>query len=237
MVRVHPELRCRAIADRFFNAVKSTPYAFRRLIVQALDSSEIRHYCKLFLTLGTNQANINKRTREAINCVYKGPRLHIPEKVCIFWSGVVSIIGSTAIPLEKFCSFNQSHANGRLCAKRFKGGDIGLIYQVNVTWRLIYRSALHRVKSAAVFTFSHLTINRTSSGYEVRLPDNHKLPADQEERLRQVALQYAHLFDDVVLQDDDDPVVAEAQTDPETELEGRVADDILAGKGEWAREL
>ena len=43
VVRVQPELRSRAIADRFYNAVKSTPYAYRCLIVQAVHGTEIRH--------------------------------------------------------------------------------------------------------------------------------------------------------------------------------------------------
>ena len=237
VVRVQPELRSRAIADRFYNAVKSTPYAHQRLIVQAVHGTEIRHYCKDFTKLTQNQCKVNKATRAAINCIYKGPLLCIPENVCIYWRAGVTLIGSKADVLENFCSFQQTHLHGRLCAKRFKGGDIGLIYQVTVTWRSVYRKTLHRVKTAAVFTFSHLTLNKTSRGYEVRLPDNHRLNRDFEARLRLIALSYSELFDDVLLEDDDDTGVADAEAEPETHLQGQVADDILAGKGDWAAEM
>jgi hypothetical protein len=235
---VNPNLRLRAIADRLFNSVKTTPYSSRRVIVQAVEESEVRAWFKGALTIGTTWTKIGKKTRTALDNIYRGRKHYIPDEICTVYKAGTSIIGGTRDTLEGLTDFSQSHEFGRLCAKRFKGGNIGLIYELKVFWRSVFKSKLQRVKTAAVITFSHLTLNKHSGGYVVRLPDFHGLLKSQEAKLRDIALTYSKLFDDNEdgTETDDDNVIPEAAADPESQLEARLAERIMQGTGDWAKE-
>ena len=84
--------------------------------------------------------------------------------------------------IDQFLKFGGAHRNGRLCCKLFKGGDIGLIYELLFHWRTIFKKELGRVKCALVITYSHLTLNNTGEGWEVRLPSNHTLTEGEEDQ-------------------------------------------------------
>ena len=66
----NPDLRERAIVDRIYHSFKNTPYANRRLIVQAVQFSEVRQYTRNFaqdklkftkLSAGTRSEGIELR--------------------------------------------------------------------------------------------------------------------------------------------------------------------------------
>jgi hypothetical protein len=87
---------------------------------------------------------------------------------------------------------------GRFNCKRLRGGDIALIYDIQVHWRSRYSKDINRVKTAAVFTFYHCSLNGTTTGYTVRLPQHHGLTQEREASLRTTVLRYSNLFDHVV---------------------------------------
>ena len=80
----------------------------------------------------------------------------IPSQVPTYSSGSLSFFRDDSSLIDQFLKFNRSHRNGRLCCKLFKGGDIGLIFELLFHWRTIFKKELGRVKCALVFTYSHL---------------------------------------------------------------------------------
>jgi hypothetical protein len=121
----------------------------------------------------------------------------------------------------------------------FKGGDIGLIYELLFHWRTIFKKELGRVKCALVFTYSHLTLNNTGEGWEVRLPSNRTLTEGEVDQLRALALSYSNLFDDVIAlkvaagSESEKELVEEDGAEPE---EDTPAEDIIADLGSWQDE-
>jgi hypothetical protein len=65
----------------------------------------------------------------------KRRRLNIPESVYTFYHGRLSIWGGTALKLEKFLQFAYCQRLGQFNCKRLRGGDIALIYDIQVHWR------------------------------------------------------------------------------------------------------
>ena len=95
------------------------------------------------------------------------------------------------------------------------------------------------MKSALVFTYSHLTLNNTGEGWEVRLPSNHTLTEGEEDQLRDFALSYSNLFDDVIAlkvatgSENEKELDEEDSAEPE---EDTTAEDIIKGLGGWQDE-
>ena len=89
------------------------------------------------------------------------------------------------------------------------------------------------------FTYSHLTLNNTGEGWEVRLPSNHTLTEGEEDQLRDFALSYSNLFDDVIAlkvaagSENEKEVDEEDSAEPE---EDTTAEDIIKGLGGWQDE-
>jgi hypothetical protein len=163
-VAVNPDIRYNAVRDRFYKAIGSTPYFNRRIVVQAVAFTEIVNWCQLFLpVLPAKSLKIPKKTQKAIKTVVTRLRC-IPDTITTFYNGKLSIWGQTGLKLEKFLQLAHSHELGRFNCKRLRGGDIAIIYDVEVHWRSRYYKKLNRAKSAAVFTFSHCNLNRTASG-------------------------------------------------------------------------
>jgi hypothetical protein len=128
---------------------------------------------------------------------------------------------------------------GRFNCKRLRGGDIALIYDIQVHWRSRYSKDINRVKTAAVFTFSHCNLNKTTTAYTVRLPQFHRFTKEREASLRTIVLHYSNLFDHVVGINDfdfeEEPDEEEACEDQAT-AEAR-AQEIIRGSGNWQDEL
>jgi hypothetical protein len=186
--------------------------------------------------LPAKSVKIPIKTREAIGKVVTRLR-YIPETVTTFYNGKLSIWGQTCLKLEQLLQLAHSHELGRFNCKRLRGGDIAIIYDVEVHWRSRYYKKLNRAKSAAVFTFSHCNLNRTASGYTVRLPHSHGLSTDREASLRTIALRYSNLFDDV---GDDADYTEEPDEEEESEDPAaieRQAQELIQGKGKWQDEL
>ena len=239
-VAVNPDLRLNAVRDRLYKAIKATPYSNRRIVIQAVSYNEVVHWCRSFLkVLPSKSKKLPKPTRKAVECVVKRRRLNIPESVCTFYHGRLSIWGATALKLEKFLQFAYCHVLGRFNCKRLRGGDIALIYDIQVHWRSRYLKNINRVKTAAVFTFCHCNLNKTTTGYNVRLPQHHGLTKEREASLRTIVLRYSNLFDHVVdieeLDYEEEPDEEEDSEDPAT-VEAR-AQEIIRGSGNWQDEL
>jgi hypothetical protein len=115
--------------------------------------------------------------------------------VSTFYHAKLSIWGNTGLKLEQFLQFAYCHALGRFNCKRLRGGDIALIYQIEVHLRSRYYKDINRVKTGAVFTFSHCNLNKTTTGYSVRLPQHHALTPERATSLCAIVLRYTKLFD------------------------------------------
>jgi hypothetical protein len=143
------------------------------------------------------------------------------------------------LKLEKFLQFAYCYVICRFNCKWLRGGDIALIYDIELHWRSRYTKLINRVKTAAVFTFSHCNLNKTTDGYTVRLPQFHGLTIEREASLRAIVLRYSNLFDHVVgieeFDFDEEPDEEEACEDPAS-LEAR-AQEIIRGVGNWQDEL
>ena len=142
--------------------------------------------------------------------------------------------------LEKFLQFAHCHALGRFNCKRLRGGDIALIYQIEVNWRSRYYKDINRVKTGAVlFTFSHCNLNKTTTGYSVRLPQHHALTTERAASLRAIVLRCTNLFDDVVnieaLDFDEEP--DEEQASENIDSPEQRAQALIHGSGSWEDEL
>jgi hypothetical protein len=239
-VAVNPDRRLVALRDRLYKAVKSTPYANRRVVIQAVSYTEVAHWCKVFLKVTPSKSiKLPKRTKEAVEKLSSNFRERIPDAVQTFYHGKLSIWGATALKLETFLQFAYSHVLGRFNCKRIRGGDIALVYEIEVHWRSRYTKVNNRVRTAAVFTFSHCNLNKTTDGYTVRLPQFHGLTIEREASLRAIVLRYSNLFDHVVgieeFDFDEEPDEEEACEDPAS-LEAR-AQAIIQGSGNWQDEL
>ena len=243
---VNPDLRERAIVDRFYHSFKNTPYCNRRLIVQAVQYSEIQRYSRLFKSGTLTLTKINDSTRKAINCVTTAPISFIPTTVPTYSTGSLSFFRDDTSLIDQFLAFERTHTNGRFCCKLFKGGDIGLIYDIRYHWRAVYKKELQRVKCALVFTYSHLTLNNTGDGWEVRLPGNHTLDPAEEIRLREFALTYQNLYDDVLANKSIAGTACKEELGHDSEEEqhdeehesatAATADSIINGVGDWQDE-
>ena len=235
----NPDLRERAIVDRIYHSFKNTPYANRRLIVQAVQFSEVRQYTRNFTQDKLKFTKLSAGTRKALSCVTTAGILAIPSQVPTYSSGSLSFFRDDSSLIDQFLKFGGAHRNGRLCCKLFKGGDIGLIYELLFHWRTIFKKELGRVKSVLGFTYSHLTLNNTGEGWEVRLPSNHTLTEGEEDQLRDFALSYSNLFDDVIAlkvaagSENEKEVDEEDSAEPE---EDTTAEDIIKGLGGWQDE-
>jgi len=136
---VNPDLRERAIVDRLYHPFKNTPYANRRFIVQAVQFSEVQRYTHLFALEKLTYTKLNDKTRHAINCVTTAGITYIPTQVPTYCSGSLSFFHNGSSRIDQFLTFDKAHSNGRLCCKLFKGGDIGLIYEVLYHWRAVFK--------------------------------------------------------------------------------------------------
>ena len=237
---VNPDLRLNSVRDRFYKAIKSTPYSSRCIVIQAVSYDEVAHWCQLFLKVTPSKSiKVPDKTRKAVETRIERRRIWIPDTVATFYHARISIWGATALKLEKFLQFSHCNALGRFNCKRLRGGDISLIYEIEVHWRSRYVKVNNRVRTAAVFTFSHCNLNRTTAGYEVRLPQFHGLTLKREASLRQIVLRYSNIFDHVVgieeLDFEDEPDEEEACED-EAAIEAR-AQEIIRGSGNWQDEL
>jgi hypothetical protein len=78
----NPDLRERAIDDRIYHSFKNTPYAYanRRLIVQAVQFSEMQQYTRNFAKDKLKFTNLSDNTRKALNCVTTAGIRHIHHK-------------------------------------------------------------------------------------------------------------------------------------------------------------
>lgn len=234
---MNPDLRERAIVDRVYHSFKNTPYANRRLIVQAVQYSEIQRYTRKFRLAKLSFTKINEKTRKALNCVTTAGIHQIPSQVPTYCNGSLSFFRDDSNLIDQFLSFETAHTNGRLCCKLFKGGDIGLIYELLYHWRAVHKKDTGRVKCALVFTYSHLTLNNTGQGWEVRLPGNHTLTPSEERQLREFALTYSNVYDDVIANKEVAGTTCEEEPGEEGKQEEEAtaitADSIINGLGEW----
>ena len=239
---MNPDHRERAILYRLYHSFKNTPYASRRLIVQAVQFSEVQRYTRLFTVDKLTYTKLNDKTRAAINCVTTAGINYIPTQVPTYCNGSLSFFRNDSSLIDKFLTFDKAHSNGRLCCKLFKGGDIGLIYELLYHWRAVFKKDTNRVKCALVFTYSHLTLNNTGEGWEVRLPDNHTLSQAEENHLREYALTYCNLYDDVLASkgiagQEDQGHDDEEEQPPELEAATlATANSIINGLGDWQDE-
>jgi hypothetical protein len=98
------------------------------------------------------------------------------------------------------------------------------------------------VKCAAAFEYSYLTLNRTDEGFQVRLPSNHKLTAQQEKDLRAYALANQDVFDDVITERKKAPRSPQcqhqgAEEEAPQQSEDQQANELINGLGQWAKEM
>jgi hypothetical protein len=152
------DLRERVIVDRIYHSFKNTPYANRRLIVQAVQFSEVKQYTRNFAQDKLKFTKLSENTRKALNCVTTAGIRSIPSQVPTHSSGSLSLsfFRDDSSLIDQFLKFGGAHRNGRLCCKLFKGGDIGLIYELLFHWRAVFKKDLGRVKCALIFTYIHL---------------------------------------------------------------------------------
>jgi hypothetical protein len=107
----------------------------------------------------------------------------------------------------------------------------------------VYKKDIGRVKCALVFTYSHLTLNNTGGGWEVHLPENHALTPTQERQLREFALTYSNVYDDVIANKgvagtacEEEPEQEEGQEQQEEAATDAKSDGIINGVGDWQDE-
>ena len=82
----------------------------------------------------------------------------------------LTFFGDNVDLVALFARFGYVQKNGRAQYKLHIRSDISLLYDISVVWRANYRKDTQRVKCAAAFEYSYLTLNRTDEGFEVRLP-------------------------------------------------------------------
>jgi hypothetical protein len=91
-VAVNPDLRLNAVRDRFYKAIKGTPYFNRRIFIQAVSYDEIVAWCRTFLKVDpVRTLKLSKVTRKAVKDRIQRHIAFIPETVSTFYHGRLSL--------------------------------------------------------------------------------------------------------------------------------------------------
>ena len=85
-VAVNPDLRLNSVRDRFYKAIKSTPYSSRRIVIQAVSYDEVAHWCQLLLKVTPSKSiKLPERTRKAVHTKLERRGIRIPDTVATFY--------------------------------------------------------------------------------------------------------------------------------------------------------